>query len=193
VADLHSYLKRLPRENYLGEAYVHWSMTIEDRREGWLRPVFYYKFRELLTHAAFRYAVYCPIFCCMPDHIHMLWVGLRDDSDQIKAMRFFRKRLNDSLGKIGYQLQLQGYDRVLRDDERQPAAFEALVEYIARNPERKGLVPIDQFRKYSYTDCLLPGYPELSFKQSDFWPRLWRIVSHLKNDGLIGSSQAVEE
>lgn len=49
-----SYLKRLEPEHYRAQACVHWSMTILDRRTGWLVPFFYYKFRELLTHSMFR-------------------------------------------------------------------------------------------------------------------------------------------
>lgn len=50
----HDYLKRLPPEPYRGQAYVHWSMTLQDRKTGWLIPIFYYKFREILTHTLFR-------------------------------------------------------------------------------------------------------------------------------------------
>ena len=70
------YLRRLSPEHYRGQAYVHWSMTMDDRKTGWLIPIFYYKFREILTHTVFRYALCCPIYCCMPDHIHLLWVGI---------------------------------------------------------------------------------------------------------------------
>ena len=70
------YLKRLPVEYYRGQAYVHWSMTMEHRKTGWLIPIFYYKFREILTHTMFRYGLCCPIYCCMPDHIHLLWIGI---------------------------------------------------------------------------------------------------------------------
>jgi len=30
----HDYLRRLAPEAYRGQAYVHWSMTIDDRKEG---------------------------------------------------------------------------------------------------------------------------------------------------------------
>jgi putative transposase len=53
----HDYLKRLPPENYCGRAYVHWSLTMEDRKTGWLIPIFYYKYREILTHTTFRLGV----------------------------------------------------------------------------------------------------------------------------------------
>jgi len=63
----HDYLRRLPPEHYRGRAYVHWSLTTEDRKTGWLIPVFYYKYREILTHTAFRFGLCSPIYCCMPD------------------------------------------------------------------------------------------------------------------------------
>ena len=113
------YLRRLPAEYYRGQAYVHWSMTMEDRKTGWLVPIFYYKFREILTHAAFRYGFCCPIYCLMPDHLHLLWVGILDSSDQRVAARYFRRQLNPVLMKLGTRLQLQGYDHVLGDEERE--------------------------------------------------------------------------
>ena len=118
------YLKRLPVEYYRGQAYVHWSMTMEDRKTGWLIPIFYYKFREILTHTMFRYGLCCPIYCCMPDHIHLLWVGIFDVSHQQKAAKYFRKQLNLVLEKLGAYLQRQAYDHVLREEERERTAFE---------------------------------------------------------------------
>ena len=182
----HDYLRRLPPEHYRGQAYVHWAMTIDERKTGWLRPIFYYKFREILTHTAFRHGLCCPIFCCMPDHLHLLWVGIRDDCDQRLAARYFRKRLNPVLEKLGVRLQKQPYDHVLQEKERERTAFEDVFEYVARNPERAGLVAEDEFRTYPYTECLMPGYPELKIWQDDFWERYWRIYAHLRANGLFG-------
>ena len=179
------HLPRLNRAFYRGQAYVHWTMTMQDRRTGWLIPAFNYKFRELLTHTAFRYAIACPIYCQMPDHIHLLWVGINDQSDQLNAMRYFRKQLGLPLEKLGFQLQHQPFDHVLRDDERQEAAFAELAEYIARNPERKQLVPADGYRDYKFTGCLIPGYPELSLWQPDYWLRFWKTHSFLRKNGLF--------
>ena len=181
----HDYLRRLPPGHYRGQAYVHWSMTIEDRKTGWLIPIFYYKFRELLAHTMFRYGLCCPIYCCMPDHIHLLWVGILDGSDQRTAAKYFRKQLNPVLDKLNCRLQLQPYDHVLREEERERSAFENVVEYIARNPERRGLVGPDRFREYPFTGCMVPGYPELKVSQEDYWERFWRTYSHLREHGMI--------
>ncbi|MCO6047885.1 hypothetical protein NG895_28605 [Aeoliella sp. ICT_H6.2] len=178
------YLKRLPPGYYRAQAYVHWSLTVEGRRQGWLKPVFYYRFRELLTHTAFRYEICCPIFCCMPDHFHLLWLGISDDTDQRVAMKFFRRHLNATLKAVGFELQSQGHDHVLTEEQREKDAFETVVEYVARNPERAGLVQVDAFRDYPYTSCLLPGYPEIKPFTDNHWPTFWRVYSHLRQHGV---------
>jgi REP element-mobilizing transposase RayT len=183
------YLKRLPPPCYRGKAFVHWSMTMQDRKKGWLGPIFYYKYREILTHAMFRYGLCCPLYCCMPDHIHLLWVGILDSSDQRDAMKFFRAQLNPVLEKLGARLQQQPYDRVLREQECERGAFEGVVEYIARNPERDGLVPLDGFRRYPYSGCLVPGYPDLSPWQDNFWELFWRLYLKLRTFGLVRSER----
>tara|TARA_R110002167_G_scaffold360370_2_gene577971 strand:- start:4 stop:597 length:594 start_codon:yes stop_codon:yes gene_type:complete len=173
-------LKRLPFECYRGFAWVHWTLTIQDRSVGWLDARFLYKFREILTHVSFRDQIACPVFCLMPDHMHLLWCGLAQESDQRIAMKRLRKDTNDCLKRIGYELQFQPFDHVLRDDEREHPKVEAVIEYIARNPERKGLVPIDGFASYPYTGCLIPGYPQMRLFQRDGWEELWRTVAFLK-------------
>ena len=135
-------------------------------------------------------------YMIMPDHIHLLWLGLAEGSDQRNGMKHFRQRLNPVLEKLGTALQKQPYDHVLCADERQPAAFEAVVEYIAQNPERAGLVGPDQFRTYPFTNCLMPGFPELTLWQPDFWDRFDRIASSLRKQGfqrLIAGSERDEE
>jgi putative transposase len=179
------HLRRLDSMYYQGDAIVHWSLTIRNRATGWLSELFHLRFRELLTHSCFRYEIACPIYCLMPDHFHMLWIGLSDSSDQLLAMKHFRKTTNDSLEKNGFELQDQGYDHVLCDDEREAEGFRGVFEYIARNPERANLLAQDSFASYPYTSCVIPGYPELVMFSVDFWDRLDRIISFLRTAGLI--------
>jgi putative transposase len=178
------YLKRLPVEYYRGQACVHWSMTIDDRRTRWLIPIFHSKFREILAHTMFRYGLCCPIYCCMPDHLHLLWIGILDGSDQRNAAKYLRKQLNPILEKLNARFQKQPYDHVLREEDRERDAFETVVEYIARNPERAGLVKADSYREYPYTGCLVPDYPELTLWQNEYWDRFWRIYAYLRQHGL---------
>ena len=173
----HDYLRRLPPEYYRGLACVSWTYCIEGRRCGWLNELFHARFREYLTHTMFRYSACCPIYCLMPDHFHLLWFGLSQTSDQRLATRYFRKHLNRELTSKGFSLQPQPYDHVLREDERQDTAFRNTAEYIARNPERNGLVPPDSFREYEFSGCLVPGYPDLSPFQAGFCDLFDRLCS----------------
>jgi REP element-mobilizing transposase RayT len=179
------HLQRLSPEHYLGDAIVHWSLTILDRRQGWLTPVFYYRFRELLTHSSFRYGFACPIFCLMPDHFHMLWMGLSETSDQLLAMKHFRKTTNESLGRLSYELQDQAYDHVLCNDEKRDSGFREAVEYIARNPERANLLQPGEFASYKFSGCVIPGYPELRPFEPEFWEKFDRVISFLRKEGLM--------
>lgn len=186
MSDYQQRLKRLPSEYYRGFAWVHWTLTIEARKQGWLDTRFFYKFRELLAHVAFRNRIACPIFCLMPDHLHLLWCGLAESSDQLLAMRHLRTDLNECLKRIGFELQRQSYDQALKAEELERDAIELLVEYIARNPERQGLVEIDGFASYPYTSCLMPGYPLLRLFQPDSWDRVWRVMDYLRRTKCFG-------
>jgi putative transposase len=190
--DEHDYLRRLPAAAYQGRAYVHWSMTIGDRQTGWLIPIFYYKFREILTHTCFRFGFATPIYCCMPDHIHLLCVGIAETCDQRRAVRYFRKNLNPVLDKLGVRFQRQPYDHVLREEDRDRNAFEVVAEYVARNPERSELVPVDAYRQYKFTGCLVPGYPDLSPWQDHYWDTFWKVYSYLATHGFLKMPDADE-
>lgn len=121
----------------------------------------------------------------MPDHIHLIWMRILESTDQKLAMRHLRTRFNDSLSQIGYELQDQPYDHVLKEDERQEDAMMATCEYIARNPERAGLVAVDGYAEHPYSGCLVPGYPEMKPFESDYWTRFNRSVSYLRKNGPV--------
>jgi hypothetical protein len=99
-------------------------------------------------------------------------------------MRYFRRQLNPVLEKLNARFQLQPYDHVLTEVERDRDAFEMIAEYIIRNPERAGLVGRDRYAEYPYTASLVPGDPELKLFEADFWDRFWRVYSHLRKNGL---------
>ena len=76
----------------------------------------------------------------MPDHMHMVWMGLCEGSDQLNAMKHFRTLCDASLQRIGFALHDQAYDHVFKDEEGRELEFHKVCEYIARNPERAGIV-----------------------------------------------------
>ncbi len=166
------YLPRLPRENYQGDAVIHWTMPIARRGAGWLDEIFHARFRETMLHAAARQGLFCPTYCLMPDHIHLLWLGLRRDTDQRNGMKFLREHLGPLLRP--HHFQHQAHDHVLKDEERKQDAFARICFYILANPVRAGL--IKDTEEWPYTGAVIPGYPTLHpLKEDDFWPVFWKL------------------
>jgi len=140
---------------------VHWTITLERRAAGWLNDRFHFRFRELLLHAAAREGLFCPVYCLMPDHAHLVWMGLRLESDQRNAMRFLRKHLAIELSRhapigVEFELQKQSHDNVLREKDRMRGAFEKTCFYVLNNPRRKELV--SHPREWPHLGAVVPGY-----------------------------------
>ncbi len=180
------HLPRLPRPYYQAFAAVHWTVALQDRASGWLDDLFHSLFRELLLHTAAREGLFCPAYVLMPEHIHLLWLGLRPASDQINGMRFLRKYLQlefnqgNSRGEPTYQLQKQSHDNVLREKDRTHGALASTCFYILENPVRAGLVP--HSRDWRWSGAVLPGYPEMRPLSQDFWPLFWKLYMEHKEE-----------
>ncbi|HWC60242.1 MAG TPA: hypothetical protein VHC44_11160 [Verrucomicrobiae bacterium] len=112
----------------------------------------------------------------MPDHIHLIWMGLRLDSDQINGMAFLRTYLEPELSPAKFQPQTQ--DEVLREEQRKRGAFAKVCFYIAANPIRANLIP--ETKAWQFTGCIIPGYPRLNPLEDDFWSKFWRIFGKLR-------------
>ncbi len=167
------HLPRLPREYYQGDAMVHWTLTTFDRVRGWLTDSLHARFRELMLHAAAREGVFCPAYCLMPDHVHLVWMGLRRDSDQRNGMAFLRTYLEPALAPAKFQPQ--PHDSVLRQAEREHGAFARVCFYLLANPVRAGLV--DQPELWSFCGCVVPGYPKFHPLEPDFWEKFWKLYA----------------
>jgi putative transposase len=170
-----SKLPRLSREFYRGRAVVFWTHTFEHRATGWLNDAFHSAFREMCTHACARYEIACPIYVLMPDHWHLVWMGLTSGSDQRLATAFLREHLASYVGSA--KLQDRAHDHVLRDDERKRGAFVSACHYVQMNPVRAGLS--DDWKKWPFTGALVAGYPALDARAADFWEKFWRIHARL--------------
>jgi REP element-mobilizing transposase RayT len=170
------YLPRLPREHYQGDAVVFWTLTVFDKITGWLTPTFHTRLRELMFHAAAREGMLCPIYCLMPDHLHLVWMGLRRDSDQLNGMAFLRTYLEPEMAPAKFQPQAQ--DEVLREEQRKRNAFAKVCFYIAANPVRAGLTGKPE--EWPFVGCVVPGYPKLNPLAAEEWQKFWKIYGKLR-------------
>jgi putative transposase len=171
------YLPRLAREYYQGDAVVHWTLPVSRRRQGWLDGRFHSAFREMMLHTAAREGLLCPVYCLMPDHLHLIWMGLRPDSDQRNGMAFLRTHLKPALQPC--QFQHQAHDHVLKEEERRRNAFARVCHYVLENPLRGELVAHP--REWKYGGAVITGYPDLHPLQEEFWPRFWNLHARAKH------------
>lgn len=167
----HFYLPRLAKEFYQGNAVIHWTMPISQRSTGWLNDTFHFQFREIMLHAASREKLLCPAYCLMPDHIHLLWMGLHRNSNQRNGIKFLREHLGKCLRP--QKFQAQAHDHVLREEERKRDALSKICFYILANPVRAKLGTEEQ--RWPYCGAIVPGYPTLHPLNENFWPLFWKI------------------
>jgi len=169
------HLPRLDRVNYQGRACVFWTHTTVARQTGWLNDQFHTSFRECLLHTCARYCVSCPIYCIMPDHIHLIWIGQAGESDQLNATAFLRKHIKNKCSTIN--LQDRAHDHVFRERERARDAFRDTCNYVRLNPVRASIV--DDWRKYSYIGMMVAGYPTHSWDSKDPLGAFWRVHNRI--------------
>ena len=204
----HDYLRRLQPESYRGLSMVHWTLTVEDRRTGWLDACAHACWREVLLHTLARYSLAAPVYCLMPDHAHLLLIGLAEQSDQQRALSFLRRYTarmfvpggsgsaedkenpdgSESASATGQHLgwQKQAYDHVLREEERRGDVFQSVAHYIAENPVRAG--PVETADAWRFSGALMVGWPALDWRQSDFWDRWWSIFARGDNENAGGTA-----
>jgi hypothetical protein len=172
------HLPRLDPQFYRSFAVIQWTITLEHRATGWLDDLFHVQFRELLLHVAAREGLFCPTYVLMPDHMHLVWMGLHIASDQRNAMKFLRKHLATELARrstksVEFELQKQSHDSVLREEDRVRGAFAKVCFYVLDNPRRKELV--EHPKEWRYLGAVVPGYPFLHPLVEDFWEMFWKL------------------
>ena len=158
------HLPRLAPDKYRGFAAIFWTIALERRATGWLDSSFHALFREWLLHAAPRESLFCPAYVLMPDHIHVVWLGLKLASDQRRAMRFLRKHLarewkQRSPTGVEFELQKQPHDTVFSEQDRTRGALAKASFCVLDNPRRAGLV--EHPRDWPHLGAMVPGYPFL--------------------------------
>ena len=117
-------------------------------------------------------------YLLMPDHLHLLWLGLRVTTNQLNSVRFLRKYLQREFTRPSafgteFTLQKQAHDSVLREADRTRGALAKSCFYLLDNPRRAGLVT--QACEWPHLGAVVPGYPFLHPLQEDYWPQFWRF------------------
>jgi len=127
-----------------------------------------------MLHALVRYRLLCPVYCLMPDHAHVVWMGIAENSDQRDALKFFRTQTTPFLGSFTWQRQ--PFDHVLREHEREQGAFMKVCRYVLENPVRKE--PVARPQDYAFSGAVVPGYPTLDPRAGNFWELFWKTYNN---------------
>ncbi|RYG33221.1 hypothetical protein EON81_18705 [bacterium] len=128
---------RLPPESYQGVGSVAFTACLTDRKPLLAEEATHKALRRCLATATERCRCIVPIYCLMPDHMHILVTGLEEESDSRKAMIEF-KRLSGQwfrLHRPEVRWQKDFYDEITR----LRLGWQGQARYIAANPVRKGL------------------------------------------------------
>ncbi|MBI5378937.1 MAG: transposase [Nitrospirae bacterium] len=143
---------RLPREHDRGRVTAAFTLCIKDRVAIFEDPFVVAVFTEMLGSALKAQRCVAPVFCFMPDHLHVIAQGLDDLSEVWRSLVTFKQQ-------SGYWLKLHRpwcrwqkdfYDHVVRKGED----LRSQVLYVLDNPVRRGLVK--QWEQYPYKGAI--GY-----------------------------------
>lgn len=141
---------RLDRSKYLGEISVACVACVDGRYPVFVdQDEFVLACVAKLRDLAAQFKVNVPIFCFMPDHIHILIQGYDGDSDALTCMERFRQYLGFEVYKRKLPPFQPGfYDHIIRASED----WRNQARYIAFNPVRGGLV--ESWTSYRYVGSL---------------------------------------
>jgi len=129
---------RLPPDSYRGIVAVSFTICTSNRNPFLTNPEIVTRLLRSLEEAAKQHRCAIAIYVFMPDHLHVMTIGLEPSSDARGCMNLFKF-------KSGYWLSRQEnrpcwqkdyYDHILRED----SSTTECIRYIANNPVRAGLV-----------------------------------------------------
>ena len=141
---------RLPRDAYLGEVTVAFTVCIEKKRPLFRDIPVVDEFVKILFSAIKKNYSIALIYCFMPEHVHLILRGTTSSADVWRAIVDFKQQSGFWLGEHHpmYRWQRGFFDHIIRQNED----LSAQIRYIAENPVRRGLV--QAWDEYPYTGAL---------------------------------------
>jgi putative transposase len=128
---------RLSLDVYKGTVAVAYTACTRNRATFFMNALRVEQAAKVLTDEADRWKCEVVVYLFMPDHVHILLKGRREDSDTYRAMKAFKQ-------KTGYLFSLAGHGIVWQKDFcdhilRTVSDFSNQLRYILDNPIRAGL------------------------------------------------------
>ena len=145
-----SHPVRLKSFAYTGRHHYFLTFCTDRRRPVFQDPAHVAILSTQLPRCADAESMAVDVYCVMPDHVHLLIKGQREDADMRRFMHALKQHTGWEYRKLRNKPLWQGsyYDHVLRPEE----GTASVMSYIVNNPVRAGLVtaPAD----YPFWDSL---------------------------------------
>jgi putative transposase len=128
---------RLSLDLYKGLVSVDYTACTRNRATVFAKTLRAEQAAKVLVEEAARWKCAIVIFQFMPDHVHILLKGTREESDTYRTMKMFKQKTGFVFSQAGCGIvwQKDFYDHILRDEED----LSNHLRYILGNPVRKGL------------------------------------------------------
>ena len=138
---------RLPSLNYLGCRRFFITLCCEHRRKFFVEWRRAERLVELLRATAIQHQMAVYAYCVMPDHMHMLVIGLDPSSNCRNFVMDLKRRSTEDfqLQNSNPLWQKKFYDHILRRKD----ATGRVAAYIWMNPVRKGLCALPEDYPFS--------------------------------------------
>jgi putative transposase len=135
---MHQKRPRLRTFDYLGRYRYFLTFSTHHRRELFDDAAVVDLVLPHILHSATCCEFAIPVYCLMPDHVHLLVKGQADNSDLKEFVKLAKQTSGYAYSQVRHNRLWQPsfYDRALRDDESD--LF--YIAYILRNPVAAGLV-----------------------------------------------------
>lgn len=129
---------RLPPACYRGYRRCHLILRTAGRRAWFVEPDVVANALLSIRQHTLRCGFAIAAYCFMPDHLHLLLEGLRDEADLQVCVKGFKQQAGYQFRRRTGQCLRQSshYDHVLRGEED----LLATARYVIANPVRAGLV-----------------------------------------------------
>jgi putative transposase len=137
---------RLSLNLYRGLVSVDYTACTRNRATFFFKACYVEQSATVLLDEAAKWKCAVVIFQFMPDHVHIILKGAREDSDTYCAMKMFKQKTGFLFSKAGCGIiwQKDFYDHILRTEDD----FSNHLRYILDNPIQKGLT--STWREYPY-------------------------------------------
>ncbi len=128
---------RLPEAAYQGKITAAFTAVVVQRNALFTDPDIVRTFQKILLNELSAHCCSSPVFVFMPDHLHLLLSGNRDDSSVYRCMNMFKQKSGYWLARHRplYRWQKDYYDHIIRSERD----FQAQIRYILMNPVKAGL------------------------------------------------------